>query len=146
MRNLLEKGYSYVRRFVLQRDTLFSSPQTPQQQRFSPEQRYAPPYYRQEPAYPQQGNMVPRQEYPQQRYAQQGDWQRGGMNPWVAGGLGALGGGLAGYGLGQAVGEMQQDANGDYRPTDDHSNAADSGLADAGFGDMDSGGGGFGGE
>ncbi len=68
------------------------------------------------------------------------------MNPWVAGGLGALGGGLAGYGSGQAVREMQQDANGNYRPTDDHSNAADSGFADAGFGDMDSGGGGFGGE
>ena len=30
------------------------------------------------------------------------------MNPWVAGGLGALGGGLAGYGLGQAMGDLEQ--------------------------------------
>jgi hypothetical protein len=154
MRNLLEKGYSYFRRFVLQRDTLFSSPQTPQQQSSSPEQRYASPYDREAPsdlAYPQQGNMVPPQEHPQQgysqqRYPQQGYWQRGGMNPWVAGGLGALGGGLAGYGLGQALGETQQDANGDDHPTNDQSNSADSGFADAGFGEMDFGGGDFGGE
>jgi hypothetical protein len=154
MRDLLEKGYSYVRRFVLQRDTLFSSPQTPQQHSSFPEQRDTPSHYREAPsapASPQQGSMYPPQQYPQQGYPQQGFpqqgyWQRGGVNPWVAGGLGALGGGLAGYGVSQAVGEMQQDANGDDHPPDGQSDFADSGFADAGFGGMDSGGGDFGGE
>lgn len=40
--------------------------------------------------------------YPNQGYPQQGYPQQGGMNPLVAGGLGALGGGLLGYQVGQA--------------------------------------------
>jgi hypothetical protein len=134
VRNLLEKAYSYVRRFLLQRNTLFSSPEMPQQQSYTPEQRYTPPEYRGAPSgfgYPQQGGVYPQQGYP----------QRGGMNPWIAGGLGALGGGLAGYGIGQAVGEMQQDAHGDYHPAD-----GQGGYADAGSTGEDFGGGDFGGE
>ena len=139
VRNLLEKGYSYVRRFLLQRNTLFSSPEMPQQQSYTPEQRYAPPEYRGAPSgfgYPQQGGVYPQQGYP----------QRGGMNPWITGGLGALGGGLAGYGIGQAVGEMQQDAHGDYHPADGQGDYADSGSTGEDLGGMDFGGGDFGGE
>jgi len=33
---------------------------------------------------------------------------QGGMNPWMAGGLGALGGGFLGYELGRMAGEMEQ--------------------------------------
>jgi len=168
VRNLLEKGYSYVRRFLLQRNTLFSSPEMPQQQSYTPEQRYAPPEYRGAPSgfgYPQQGGVYPQQGYPQQGYAQQegmpsqensrqqggvypqqGYPQRGGMNPWITGGLGALGGGLAGYGIGQAVGEMQQDAHGDYHPADGQGDYADSGSTGEDFGGGDFGGGDFGGE
>lgn len=139
MRNLLEKGYSYVRRFLLRRNTLFSSSDTPQQQSYTPEERYTPPQYSGAPSgsgYPQQRDMNPQQGYPQQGYT-----QREGMNPWVAGGLGALGGGLAGYGLGQAVGELQQYANGDYHPADGQNDYADSGPIGE-----DPGGGDFGGE
>lgn len=35
-------------------------------------------------------------------------FSQGSMSPWIAGGLGALGGGLAGYGLGQIMGEHEQ--------------------------------------
>ncbi|MFL5661432.1 MAG: hypothetical protein ACJ8BW_08760 [Ktedonobacteraceae bacterium] len=168
MRNLLEKGYSYIRRFLLQRNTLFSSPEMPQQQSYTPEQRYVPPEYWGVPSgsgypqqgypqqgypqqgYPQQGypqqEGMPSQGYPQQGYPQQSYPQRGGMNPWVAGGLGALGGGLAGYGIGQAVGEMQQYANGDDNPADGQGDYTDSGSTGEDLGGMDFGGGDFGGE
>ncbi len=43
----------------------------------------------------------PRQSGPQ-------PMSQGSMSPWIAGGLGALGGGLAGYGLGQIMGEHEQ--------------------------------------
>lgn len=48
---------------------------------------------------PGNGGMAYDSNYPQQ--------QRG-MNPWVAGGLGALGGGLLGYGVGQAMSGHEQ--------------------------------------
>jgi hypothetical protein len=48
---------------------------------------------------PGDGGIAYAPTYPQQ--------QRG-MNPWVAGGLGALGGGLLGYGLGQAASGNEQ--------------------------------------
>ncbi len=37
---------------------------------------------------------------------------QGGINPWVAGGLGAVGGGLLGYGLGRMAGEHEQQPQG----------------------------------
>jgi hypothetical protein len=71
---------------------------------------YNDPEDNQQQGYSQQG-YGPQQEYPQQGYLQQGYGpQRGRMNPWMAGGLGALGGGLMGYGLGQAVDEQQTNA------------------------------------
>lgn len=132
MRNLLEKIYMYIRRFFLQRNTLFSSPDTPQPQNYPSEQSSMPPQYREpssDPASMQQG-------YPQQSP------QRGGMNPWVVGGLGALGGGLAGYGLGQAVGELKQDTHDEYGSANDQ---GDFGSNSEDFGG-DFGGGDFGGE
>lgn len=173
MRNLLERVYSYVRRFFLQRTTLFSSPGMPSQQDYHSEQKYAAPEYRAPGAldspqqrYPPQGMMNPQQGYPypqqgspqpggmlpQQGYPPQSYHERGGMNPWVAGGLGALGGGLAGYGLGQAVGEMQPHAPDNPLPNGDE-NRGDVQADDLGFGSgnedlsgVDVGGGDFGGE
>jgi hypothetical protein len=145
----------------------------PLQQGYNSEQRYAPPEYRApggldypQQGYPPQGMMNPQQGYPypqqgspqqggmlsQQGYPSQGYPQRGGMNPWVAGGLGALGGGLAGYGLGQAVGEMQQYAS-DNPLTNGDDNIGEVQANDLGFGSgnedlsgVDFGGGDFGGE
>ena len=79
---------------------------------------------------------------------------QGGMSPWVAGGLGALGGGLAGYGLGQAMGEHDQTpadspfATMESAPADAQGQYADVGSAEGGdFGwGGDVGGGDFGGQ
>jgi len=54
--------------------------------------------------------------------------------------------GLAGYGIGQAVGEMQQYANGDDNSADGQGDYADSGSTGEDLGGMDFGGGDFGGE
>lgn len=61
-----------------------------------PQQGYAG-----QPAYP------PQQGYPQPTYGPQQPMspQQGGVNPLLAGGVGAVAGGLAGYGLGQVLGE-----------------------------------------
>jgi hypothetical protein len=107
-------------------------PVYPSQQGY-PQQDYSgQPVYPPQQGYPQQG--YPQQGYPQQGYPQQGypqqDYsgqpvyppqqgypqptygpqqpmspQQGGVNPLLAGGVGAVAGGLAGYGLGQVLGE-----------------------------------------
>jgi hypothetical protein len=180
MRNLLEKGYSYVRRFLLQRETLFSSSEVPQQQGYAPERNqyggapagsgYLPQSgINPQQGYPQRGEMFPQQDYsqqgamnpregnpqqevpsqqgyPQQGYPQPGYPQRGGVNPWVAGGLGALGGGLAGYGLGQAIEGMQPDATSNYHPAEGLGDNAGINGENANPGEMDFGGLDFGGE
>ena len=90
---------------------------------YQPPQLYSvPPYTPEVPAgvgyerrdgpqqsyYPQQGQpgyYPPQQSY----YPQQGYYpQRQGMNPWLAGGMGALGGAALGYGLGQTVNNGDQ--------------------------------------
>jgi hypothetical protein len=211
MRNILEKAYGYVRRFVMQRDSLFSSSGGQRQEYYQPDRAYSAyeadrsvdstPYRtdsrpmdyerrreeypyddavrhegyiyeqaRRREEYPYQGRAyepgssqqeyerrlrmdeqgteygrqpypanLPYGQYPDGGYVQQGGMQRRGMSPWVAGGLGALGGGLMGYGLGQTVGEMQQYA--DHGWGDGEGN-----YVDAGFGGEDFGGGDFGGE
>jgi len=53
-----------------------------------------------QPGYPQQGYSG-QPGYPQQGYGP----QQGAVNPLLAGGVGAVAGGLAGYGLGQVFGE-----------------------------------------
>jgi hypothetical protein len=81
-----------------------------------------------------------------------------GMSPWAAGGLGALGGGLLGYQLGQMAGEQSQQASEGEPASPDQvvpldQGGYDPGMVDAGsldgggFADMgaDFGGGDFGG-
>jgi hypothetical protein len=79
---------------------------------------------------------------------------QGNMSPWIAGGLGALGGGLAGYGLGQIMGEHEQTpadsslATMETAPADAQGQYADIGSAegaDFGWGE-DVDGGDFGGQ
>jgi hypothetical protein len=67
-----------------------------------------------------------------------------GMNPWAAGGLGAVGGGLLGYGLGRMAGEHEQPAHeGDPQNSDQTATLAqdgyDPGMTDA-MGPFDGGG------
>lgn len=57
--------------------------------------------------------MVP-PSYPMDQGPYYGPPQRGGMNPWAAGGLGAAAGGLAGYELGKMQGERQDQQNVGY--------------------------------
>lgn len=57
--------------------------------------------------------MVP-PGYPTNQGPYYGPPQRGGMNPWAAGGLGAAAGGLAGYELGKMQGERQDQQNMGY--------------------------------
>lgn len=51
-------------------------------------------------------------EYGRPPYYGPGYPPQGGINPWVAGGLGAVGGGLLGYGLGRMAGEHEQQPQG----------------------------------
>jgi hypothetical protein len=72
--------------------------------------------------------------------------QRGGMNPWAAGGLGAAAGGLAGYELGKRQGEYDSEQNPNYGDPGNLGGGGSFGGDDAGFGNSDSGAGGsFGG-
>ncbi|GHO46366.1 hypothetical protein [Ktedonospora formicarum] len=102
------------------------SPYSQQQQSYGP--GYPPP---QQPQYGPQGQPYqppygPQGPYPQQPFPQ----QRSGMNPWIAGGLGAI----MGYGLGNLF------SSHDYGAVPmDHGDAG-------GFGGGDFGGGDFGGE
>jgi hypothetical protein len=93
-------GYMLGRRAAERQYTIFSG-QTPLQQRDGPLE-----YYRQfnndGPGYQQPGYMAQQQGYAQQ--------QQQGINPWVAGGIGAAAGGVLGYGLGQAMAENESDA------------------------------------
>jgi hypothetical protein len=78
----------------------------PGQMTMPPQQGYGSPHgYRPPPSSPAgYGRPLYGPPYPQQSYPP----QSGGINPWVAGGLGALGGGLVGYELGQAMADQQQ--------------------------------------
>src|SRR3989441_460727 len=100
------------RRSFGQRDTMNPSMGMPWQERPGPKDEYdrvdpdpgygRPPYYG--PGYDPNGYGGPMYGpgYPPQ----------GGINPWVAGGLGAVGGGLLGYGLGRMAGEHEQQPQG----------------------------------
>ncbi len=72
--------------------------------------------------------------------------QRGGINPWAAGGLGAAAGGLAGYELGKRQGEYDSEQNPNYGDSGNLGGGSSFGGGDAGFDNSDPGGGGsFGG-
>lgn len=109
---------------------------------------------------PQRGpyQQPPQAGYPydQGGYGPQGGYgygpppQRGGMNPWAAGGLGAAAGGLAGYELGRHQGERDNDAaggGGDFGGGGNFGNSGDNFGGGGSFGnggDNFGGGGGFG--
>jgi hypothetical protein len=94
-------GFAVLRRLFGSRHQSFPNQMNiPPQQSYGPQQGYGPP-----PGYrPNYGSPFYGPSYPQQGYPP----QSAGMNPWVAGGLGALGGGLIGYELGQAVADNEQ--------------------------------------
>lgn len=118
-------------------------------QRYGPrygELRYGRPAYEPEYNYPGYGRPTYGPGYPPQS----------GMSPWAAGGLGALGGGLLGYHLGQMAGEQQASESesgssdqmlpldqGGYDPGMIDARSFDGGFADVGadFGGDDFGGG-----
>ena len=94
---LVGLGFFVFRRLFGRRQSFPSQMTMPPQQGYG--QGYGPP-----PSYPAgYGRPFYGPSYPQQGYPPQG-----GINPWVAGGLGALGGGLVGYELGQAMADNEQ--------------------------------------
>jgi hypothetical protein len=97
---LVGLGFFVFRRLFGRRDQPY-----PYQMNMPPQQRYGPPQgYGPASDYPPgYGRPFYGPSYPQQGYPAQG-----GINPWVAGGLGALGGGLVGYELGQAMADNEQ--------------------------------------
>ena len=120
-------GYWLGRRAAERQHALFPAGQVPLQERDGPQEYYrpysadGPGGYRSQ----QQGYMPQQQGYPPQ--------QRQGMNPLVAGGLGAAAGGLMGYGLGQAMAENEPEvaSSGDAAPADAQGGFEES-LADVG--------------
>ncbi len=119
-------GYWLGRRAAERRQhALYAGGQVPLQERDGPQDYYQP--YADGPGYmPRQRGYMPQQ----QGYQMQ---QRQGMNPLVAGGLGAAAGGLMGYGLGQAMAENEPDAasSGDAAPADTQGDFAEN-FADVG--------------
>src|SRR3989442_683945 len=114
---LIGGAFFVFRRFSGQRNRMNSPMGMPWQERPGPKDEYGrvdsdpgygqpgygrPPYYG--PGYDPNGYGGPMYgpSYPPQR----------GMNPWAAGGLGAVGGGLLGYGLGRMAGEHEQQPQG----------------------------------
>ncbi len=80
----------------------------PGQPVYPPQQGYPQPTYGPQQGYPGQPVYPPQQGYPQPTYGPQqplSSPQQGAVNPLLAGGAGAVAGGLAGYGLGQVLGE-----------------------------------------
>lgn len=110
---LIIASFFVFRRFFERRNTMNSPMGIPWQERDGPKDEYGRidpnPGYGQ-PGYGRSSYYDPNRyggpmygpDYPPQR----------GMNPWAAGGLGAVGGGLLGYGLGRMAGEHEQQAQG----------------------------------
>jgi hypothetical protein len=98
---LVGVGVLVFRRLFGQRHQPFPGQMTmpPQQGYGSPQGDGPPPSSPAGYGRPLYGPPSPQQSYPA---------QSGGINPWVAGGLGALGGGLVGYELGQAMADHEQ--------------------------------------
>lgn len=116
---LIGIGFFVLRRFSGQRNTMSPPMGTPWQERAGPKDEYG-------------RSIDPDAGYDNQRYGRPpysgSDYDpngysgrpmygpgnpQGGMNPWIAGGMGALGGGLLGYGLGRMAGEHEQQPQGE---------------------------------
>ncbi len=114
---LIGAGFFVFRRSFGQRNTMNLPMGMPWQERSGPKDEYGrvdpdpgygqpgygrPPYYGPGSDPNGYGRTLYGPGYPPQ----------GGINPWVAGGLGAVGGGLLGYGLGRMAGEHEQQPQG----------------------------------
>jgi hypothetical protein len=111
-------SFFVLRRFSGQQNTMNPTMGMPWQERPGPKDEYG--RVDPDPGYGQSGYGRP--PYSGSGYDPNGYYGRpmygpgyppqGGVNPWVAGGMGALGGGLLGYGLGRMAGEHEQQAQG----------------------------------
>ena len=98
-----------------------------------PQQGYpGQPVYPPQQGYPQQSYSgqpyPPQQGYPQPTYGPQQPMlssQQGAVNPLLAGGVGAVAGGLAGYGLGLVLGEGKRHIRSHHDDDDDDDNEED---------------------
>jgi hypothetical protein len=109
---LIGAGFFVVRHFSRQRKMMNPPLGMPWQQGYNPKDEYGriepdPGYGR--PPYDEHGYGP--HGYGRPLYGP-GYPPQGGINPWVAGGLGALGGGFLGYELGRMAGEHDQQAQG----------------------------------
>ena len=114
---LIGAGFFVFRRSFGQRNTMNPPMGMPWQERSGPKDEYG--RVDPDPAYGQPGYGRPPyygpgsdpNGYGRPLYGP-GYPPQGGINPWVAGGLGAVGGGLLGYGLGRMAGEHEQQPQG----------------------------------
>ncbi len=116
----LNELFNIARNLFQQMKTGTSPAPMPPQQGY-PQQGYPQQGVPGQPGYPpQQG--VPQQGYPQQSYPGQPGYppQPGAVNPLLVGGIGAVAGGLAGYGLGQVVGEGKRHNQSHHDDDDDY--------------------------
>ena len=137
---LIGGAFFVFRRFSGQRNRMNPPMGMPWQERPGPKDDYGrvdfdagygqsgngrPPYYG--PGYDPNGYGGPMYGpgYPPQR----------GMNPWAAGGLGAVGGGLLGYGLGRMAGEHEQQPQGNDSMNPDTITPLSQGGEDPGMND-----------
>jgi hypothetical protein len=137
---LIGGAFFVFRRFSGQRNRMNPPMGMPWQERPGPKDEYGrvdsdpgygqpgygrPPHYG--PGYDPNGYGGPMYgpSYPPQR----------GMNPWAAGGLGAVGGGLLGYGLGRMAGEHEQQPQGNDSMNPDTITPLSQGGVDPGMND-----------
>lgn len=126
---LIIASFFVFRRFFGQRNTMSSPMGMPWQERAGPKDEYSridpnPGYGRSSYYDPNRyGGPMYGPDYPPQR----------GMSPWAAGGLGAVGGGLLGYGLGRMAGEHEQQAQGDESMNPDTMTPLSQGVNDPGI-------------
>ncbi len=169
---LVGGGFLVVRRLFTARQTMYPPMEMPWQGPYSPKDDYGRSFYPREgydePEYQSYGPRDGEQRYGRPAYGPGYGYPgygrpmygpayspQAGMSPWAAGGLGALGGGLLGYHLGQMAGEQHASESesgssdpmvpldqGGYDP-----GMIDAGSFDAGFANMgaDFGGGDLGG-
>jgi hypothetical protein len=130
-------GFFLGRRAAEQRRIPFMEREMPPRQGYGPDM-YSGPYPASGQGEPGYGRGYP---FPQG----QGYPPRQGMSPWAAGGLGALGGGLLGYGLGQSMaGDEQTSTDGGAANADASQLDAQSGNQEGALPLADFGGGGEG--
>ena len=114
---LIGGGFLLARRLFERRNMMAPPMEMPWQSEYDPKDDY--------------GRSVP----PNRSYDGPGYPQQMGMSPWAAGGLGALGGGLLGYQLGQMAGEHDQQPQEGGAGNPDQMATLDAGGYDPGMAD-----------